>query len=233
MWLGFIFSTPSTSFAAITLTGSTCSQSASTSSTASVACNAGASADGLIVFTWSNNAVAISSCTYNSVSLDLIANITGSAGTGAGILILSSPASGSNTLACTWANATGDVYFFAEGLIGLNSPTASSYRTAYTANDSTGSDPPSLTVVNSQNGDLVVDNITSYPTAGTQGGGQTLWNQTNPLGGSIVQNVSRESATGASTIMSWSGTGLFYAHAAVALIPSGGGGPTLKIFWGD
>lgn len=102
-------------------------------------------------------------------------------------------------------------------------------RTVYTNNEIGGGTGGTVTVVDSQNGDMVVDGVISFSTAITVGTNQTSRVEDDGIaGGSSSFGTSTEAATGGNTVMNWTIVtgGEFWGIGATALIPSGGGAAT-------
>lgn len=165
--------------------------------------------------------------TYNSVSMTQLWNkrddidLQGTAG-----FVLHNPSTGSNTVAVTFG-ATVDLA--AGGSVSytgvVNSSAAATHRTVYTANESnTPGTTATVTVADSQSGDLVLNSVIIFSGAGITSG-QTSVVEADPIsGGSSAYGMGSASASGANTVMSWTSGGSFWAIGATSFIPSGGGG---------
>lgn len=196
-----------------------------------------ASGNGLFVCAvWSNPATTLNDITYNSVSF--VANQLWSVGQGgvvkAAAFLMLNPPAGAHTVTITWS-ASVSVGGASYGLSGLEtSSLANSHRTIYTQ---AAAAVPSITVTDSQNGDVVGDctsNFDSNNGALVVGSGQTDEFNLKQFGGSSSRSggLSTETATGANTVMSWSGaTGATGGGATSFVASSGGGGPDVTPFY--
>jgi hypothetical protein len=130
---------------------------------------------------------------------------------------MKSPATGTHDVVCSWSAqppSGGQLYWIS--VTGGDTTTAS--RTLYTQTQSvTG---PGLTVVDSQNGDLVIHAIAMYDTSITFDGGETTQENDNINTVSLSAGLSYKAATGANTVVGATDTSL-YVELAVALIPGG------------
>jgi hypothetical protein len=159
-----------------------------------------------------------STCTFNGTSMtekwDLV---DGAAYCRSGGYIMVAPDAGAHNVVLTVAAAADVLVGYAVGLSGLDQSTPT--RTVYTAVDA------SVTVVDSEADDLVIDCIASYSTTVAVGAGQTSQGEDdNPYGNGQSYGVSTEVATGASTVMSWT-AGTYYAIGAMALVAAAGAPP--------
>lgn len=186
------------------------------------------SCTGLFVGGANQGPQAFSSCTYNGTAMTELWDLNDDIGVQrvCGYLMVS-PASGANNVVLTCAGTADPVWGGAVGLAGLEtSSVGAAHRTVYTADGNAGANP-TVTVVDSQNGDLVIDSVVDLVTAITAGAGQTSQVEDDSvLGSSTSAGISTESATGGNTVMSWTG-GSFWAIGATALVPASGGGTTL------
>lgn len=137
-----------------------------------------------------------------------------------------------NDVVVTWGTNPGAV---AQGArvsswLGVEmSSVAASHRTIYSGGDDTGVGVD-VTVVDSQSGDVVVSATMSNHTAITPG--QTTVGVSNNIAGDGKSlGVQYTTASGASTVMSWTDD-VFNTHVAYALVPSGAAapeGPKLRV----
>lgn len=174
---------------------------------------------------------AFSSCTFNGTSMtelwDVIDDLVAQIATG---YLLIAPAAGAHNVVLT-ANGTADLLWGgAVGLSGLEqSSIGAAHRTIYSNNSAGGAGTgPTVTVVDSASGDLVVDSAVTLNATITVGTGQTSRAEDDAIaGGGSSGGVSTESATGGNTVMSWTG-GSFWACGATALIAAAAAGRTTK-----
>ena len=94
-------------------------------------------------------------------------------------------------------------------------------RTLYTRTDSDGTGP-GLTVVDSQNGDIVLHGAAVYAATITFDGGESATSNNNHGGSGYSAGVSEKAATGANTAVGCADVAT-YVELAFALIPSAGG----------
>ena len=154
-------------------------------------------------------------CTYNGVSMTQIGYSVQNVSTV--LFALINPPSGAHTIQLNWGsnsrNAGGAISFLG----------TDGYRSEYGA---TGTDnAPTVTVVDSENGDFVFDTLSINNNNGseTEGAGQTAkWNKNFGGSNQAAATSSIEEASGASTVMSWSSSANgSWALRAIALIPAG------------
>lgn len=211
---------------AVTVSGTPTQTVAASASSLTWAWNNSASATGLFVGGANQEPQLFSSCTYNGVGLTELWDAADDIGIqqSCGYLMVS-PATGSNNVVLTAAASAGVIWGGAVGLAGLEtgSGVGGAHRTVYTNNEA-GGGAPSVTVADSQNGDFVIDCAITLNATIAVGTGQTSQVEDDALaGGSSSAGISTEDATGANTVMSWTG-GSFWVTGATALIASGGGG---------
>jgi hypothetical protein len=182
----------------------------------------GATATGLWVGVCANGNLTVSSVTFNGDALtELFDRTSTGVVTVAGYLMVSPDITTANivaTISASAAGAAGGV-----GLAGLETASvAAAHRTVYGTSDTAGG--PSTTVVDSVNGDLVIDAAMTFNATITVGAGQTSRCENDGLSGSNVSfGVSTEAATGASTVMNWT-SGDINVSGATALIAAAAGG---------
>jgi hypothetical protein len=187
--------------------------------------NAGTGTDrALVVGVGYSSASRTVTATYNSVAMtSLWSQHESTASSGGAAFKLAAPSTGSNNVVVTFSASVDIGAAGASTHNGVDQTTVN--RTAYTATG-TGSGAPSVTVADSQSGDVVIDAVTSFVNAITAGTGQTSRAEDDAIaGGSHSFGMSTESATGANTVMSWTG-GTFWVIGATALIPAGASGGT-------
>lgn len=182
------------------------------------------------VYGWNDpSAWTTSSCTYNSVGLTKLIETQFSTFT-TSLWILINPSTGSNTATCTFSTSVD------EGGIIINSY-QDVHQTTATGTGVAGTGTSTAPTVNcsSASDELVIDLLTSWGTGSvTIGSGQTMEFEDNYSPGN------RESAWGSSetgsgtTTMSWTLTnGNEWIETCLPLKPVSGGGPSLKLYWGD
>lgn len=132
----------------------------------------------------------------------------------AGYLMVA-PDAGAHNVVATFSRSQAVAWGGAVGLSGLHQTTPN--RTVYKAADKT------ITVVDSQSGDLVIDCCVTYNLTIAVGAGQTSQIETDSVaGGNMSIGISTEPASGASTVMSWT-AGDYNAIGAMALVAAAGG----------
>lgn len=179
------------------------------------------------------DAVTTSSVTYNGVTLTELNEVDNSGGVSATIA-LSEAVSGCdgashNIVVTLSGTTTGYAAGAAAAYSGrVTSSVAASHRTVYVGG--AGGGGGSLTVVDSQSGDDVVAAIANYKTGGVTivaGGNARITQSPVNVSPSYHHGLQDYSASGANTSTSWTNTD-FFSQLAVALIPSGGGGATVR-----
>jgi hypothetical protein len=167
-----------------------------------------------------NDATTFSSITFNGDSLTEKWDEGYSMQDVAGYIMVA-PDAGAHNVVVT-ATATAWLWAGAVGLTGLHQSTPT--RTAYAA--SGGSGGPTVTVVDSQSGDLVIDCAGVEQTTITVGAGQTsILKQEGMVGRSY--GISTEPASGANTVMSWTANA-YWSTGAMALVAAAGGANILR-----
>jgi len=145
--------------------------------------------------------------------------------------IMVAPDAGEHNVVITVASAPELIWGGAVGLTGLDQITPT--RTAYT-NNTAGDTPVTVTVVDSVDGDLVIDTTIINKSALTAGAGQTSQVEDDAIGGGATSvGISTEPAVGANTVMSWTfAAGVTHrfigAMALIAAAVGGGGVDTAK-----
>ena len=169
-----------------------------------------------------------SSATYNGTSMTELWDYATLDGTGftLGCYMMVSPSSGSNTLTVNFSGACGAAVN-AVGLSGVEtgSGVGGAHRTVYNNRAASGTSA-TVTVVDSESGDLVIGNcVTLGATIAADGSQTTLSETQEPFGGGTGSgDTSTKSASGASTQLIWTVPDNYWATGATALIASGGGG---------
>jgi hypothetical protein len=148
--------------------------------------------------------------------------------------IMVAPDAGAHNVVVTLSVSTGYIWAGAVGLTGLDqvTPTRTAYKSAVS-----GAGGPTVTVVDSVSGDLVIDSVVTYNDTIAVGGGQTSRAEEDGLS-SRSYGISTEIAAGADTVMNWTG-GTYWAIGAMALVEAGGGppaavpapGPAIPYLW--
>ena len=186
----------------------------------------GATATGLFVSAANGSAVkATSTVKFNGTDLTELWDLNDSQPFCAvsGYLMVN-PAITTANIVVTWAAAVDAGIAGAMSLAGIEtSSVAAAHRTVYTATDAAHAvADPTITVVDSENGDLVIDAAATWNATIAVGAGQTSrTEQDNIAGNNISWGASTESATGASTVMSWnSGASTYWCQGATALVAS-------------
>ena len=184
-----------------------------------------AGGDGLFVGGVIDRTNGFASCTFNGAPLtELFDQPDNGAGShAAGGYLMVAPAAGAHNVVLTGSITPDVIWGGAVGLTGLEqSSVANAHRTVY-VNGAGGAGGPTVTVADSQSGDLVIDCAGTFNTTIAVGSGQTSRVEDDSIvGGAISSGVSTEGATGANTIMSWTG-GSYWAIGACALIAAAGG----------
>jgi len=180
-----------------------------------------ASGTGLVVVLMTSGNTACTSVTFDSVAMTELWDLGDSGAIGSCGYLMVSPNAGAHTVAVTIAGAV-DAWGGAVGLAGIETASvAAAHRTVYTGTGG-GGGAPTVTVVDSQSGDVVINGVGVSDTAITAA--QTLQIQEDNLfGNAISGGLSTTTAAGASTVMNWTTTGTFWASGATALIASAGG----------
>lgn len=169
-------------------------------------------------------ALTISSVAYNSVTLDELNEADNSGGVEAkmGLYMAVTGCDGaSHNVTVTLSGSTaGYIAGGAAAYSGVVTTNVSSaHRTVYTGG--AGGGGGSVTVVDSQNGDVVVVGIANY--SGTLAAGGNSRVLQNAVGGSAYAHGLQDySASGANTSTSWTNSN-YFTQMATALIPAAGG----------
>ena len=137
------------------------------------------------------------------------------------LLRLWNPTTGNKTLRVTYSAAPGS----GENIFWLtdDGDTTTGIRTLYKRNDLDGTGP-GLTVVDSQNNDLVLHVAAVIGTTIVFDGGETAVQTNNILGSGFSGGLSYKAATGASTVVGCTDKAT-YCEMGVATIPASGGTP--------
>ena len=144
---------------------------------------------------------------------------------------LLAPAAASQTIYASFSGAQTEVALVGCSFTGIDQTTPSRTRTTNTANDLTTPATLTVTAANTQNNDLVTDFVCAGDTTGgsnptlTVGGGQTERIKVDNGDLALTSGaMSTEPATGASVVMSWTGSTtsavISYATFALPLIPA-------------
>jgi len=169
--------------------------------------------------------------THNGDAMTELWDVAGGLDTQSAGYLRVSPDIGTYNIVVTWSAAVAAGNAGGVGLAGLEtSSVAAAHRTVYTNTDTGGTIPePTVTVVDSVNGDLVIDTACTYGSAIAVGTGQTSRFEDDDIAGNFCSmGGSTESATGASTVMSWTTTtDDYWAIGATALVAAAAGGDTL------
>lgn len=182
----------------------------------------------------------VSAATYNSetmlsgngVKLFDGGNDSGTTNRIAGLILLN-PDSGTHDLVITYSASASGMQTGIVGLTGVNQTIGSAYRTVPTITNGGGGGQPTITVTDSQSGDLCIDTCVVFAATITVGAGQTSRVETdNIFGSSTSWGISTEAASGASTVMSWTGS-TTNSIGAAALVPAAGGASALFFSTGD
>jgi len=211
---------------AVTVEGTSTTGTAVVASSITFSKTVGATATGLFVGA-GNTYAATNTATFNGDSLTELwdANDTVAEQRASGYLMVTPDITTGNVVVTWAASCTGNAG--AVSLAGLETASvAAAHRTVYVADD-LGS-APTVTVADSVSADLVIDSAATFNATITVGTGQTSRCEDDAIaGGSTSWGVSTESATGANTVMSWTG-GSFACTGATALIAAAAGGRTTK-----
>lgn len=163
----------------------------------------------------------ISGVTWNGTAMDVIqASLAdGSAFLRTALFGLKSPAVGSFNIVATFASSVGAANCAMISTTGGDTTTG--WRTVYTRTNAAGTGP-GTTVVDSQNGDLVVHAAHVVATTITFDGGEDTTNTEDDAiaGGSTSMGLSTQTASGANTAIGTTDVAT-YAQIGVALIPAG------------
>jgi hypothetical protein len=182
-----------------------------------------AGGDGLFVGIGQQENINVTGVTFNADALTEKWDFYNTANRTTGYIMVA-PDAGAHNVVVSLASSSGTAWAGAVGLTGLDQATPT--RTAYTDADS------DVTVVDSQLGDLVIDCCMTYNLTIAADGSQTVQVEDDSiLGSDSSAGISTESATGANTVMSWTG-GTYSAIGAMALVAAaaGGGAPeTLRV----
>lgn len=143
-------------------------------------------------------------CTFNGVSMTKLYDLTDSLSIyRSAAFILAGPASGTHQISCTASGASVWVGA-AQSWTGVNQTTPN--RTPTTAIDTAGP-AATVTAANSQNNDVVLDLLVVYGASSTVASAQTARVMVhNPSSTSLSIGLSSASATGANTVMSYTGS---------------------------
>lgn len=170
----------------------------------------------------------VTSCTYNGVAMTQIWSRNG----GSGVVhsdgwMMVNPASGAHNVVANFTSDTANAA--AIGFLGtVTSSVAAAHRTVYTAVD--GGSGPTVTVTDSVSGDMVVCGAATFNGTITIGGTATNQQSQNATaGGAMSWGLSTQVASGASTVMSWTG-GAANGTGATSLIAASGAASTASFF---
>lgn len=215
--------------ASSTITFDAASISASIGSGTTVAWNhtVGVSSHPVLVVALLGSAIAgaaTATCTFNSVSMTLLASPhDGTNANAIALFILVAPSVGTFSISCVWGASIGGLVGQAESYFGVNQSTPN--RTPIINTPASGTNSPTYLLVNNAvSGDMVVDAVTVNlnGTMAVTAGAQTQRNERNNVSGNNFSAGSSSAPAAGSTIMAWTFSGgLPRAWAAVgmALIP--------------
>jgi len=161
----------------------------------------------------------VTGVTFNGDALSQVAEVDDPAWTSVEIWELHNPDVTTADVVVTLAGSCAQVAAGATGFI-------SAHATLGTPNTAqTTSANPSVTVVDSASGDIVVSVLSTDagPDGTTTPGGTQLW-ETEDLDADIDINAQRQTASGASTVASWTSPSSNWSAAGVAVRDVGGGG---------
>lgn len=224
---------PSWTLAAVTSnvhTSGNTGGSAATSLTISVTIAAGSNTN-LYVCVGDNAGTlgTMSTVAWNtSESLTKITEIDASDVWGASLWRLKAPTTGTHNVVITPSSSV-NMAAAVIALNGVDQTTSERTQSTATLSDNTGTGV-TVTVVNSQNGDYVIDCVGRRQLENdtmTVGAGQTMLEDNRANGfNDVGVLLSTEAATGANTVMSWSysGTNLSYATIGIPIVAASGGG---------
>ena len=187
-----------------------------------------AGGDGLFVGGANQSPQVFSTCTFNTDALTELWDAADNIGIqqSCGYLMVA-PDAGSFSVVLTAAASCDLLWGGAVGVTGLATPVASAHRTVYTNNEA-GGGAPSVTVADSVADDLVIDCAITFSTTIAVGTGQTSQVEDDSLaGGGSSAGISTEVATGANTVMDWTG-GVFWVTGATALVAAAGAAAVLR-----
>lgn len=142
---------------------------------------------------------------------------------------IKSPATGTHNVVVTWAGNVGGANIFCLSTTGGD--TVTGWRTIYSRVGDADGTGPGITVVDSQNGDLVIHAAQVFGSTITFDAGEDTTNTEDDAinGGSNSAGLSTKSATGASTAVGCTDT-TYYSEIAFAVIPAVGGSPDVSQF---
>lgn len=135
-------------------------------------------------------------------------------------LILLNPDTGTHDLVITYSTSASGMQTGIVGLTGVHQTIGSAYRTVPTITSGGGSTQPSITVTASASGDLCIDVcVVSAATITVDASQSSRVEVDDIFGSSTSWGISTESASGASTVMSWTGN-TTNSIGAAALVPA-------------
>lgn len=161
----------------------------------------------------------ITGVTYNSVAMTQVWQLDASGGVVARSSgwILVNPATGTHNIVVTYSPAgAGYNAAAATSWTGVNQTTPN--RTATTGGGGGGSNPATLTVSNSQSGDVVVDGVVAYASNTMAANHNSRVSQLNLETSNYSHGTQSFAATGSAT-MTWTPTSDFWTMGAIPLIP--------------
>jgi hypothetical protein len=170
-----------------------------------------------------SDVVAVTGVTFNGVALTDLSNADSSVAlTKVRLFGIANPFVGTANIVVTYASAPGGGAV-AHVLSTTGGDNTTGFRTAYSRSDVDGTGP-GLTVVNSQNGDLVVHAASVYAATITVDGGQdSTGTEDDAIAGSSMSGaLSTKAATGANTAVGCTDV-TYYGEVAVAVIPAAAG----------
>ena len=189
-----------------------------------------ATGDGLFVGSggYGDPARTTSSVTFNGDSLTELWDINDTYWgnfSNAGYLMCAPDTGSSYNVVVTMSGTMDMLMAGAVGISGLASPVGSAHGTIYTDQDSA-----SVTVVDSEADNLVIDTFVTYQPSVTVGASQTSQNEyDSPEDSGHSFGISTEPASGANTVMSWNTADAPKCIGATALIAAAGGGETYNV----
>lgn len=173
----------------------------------------------------------VSDVTWNGSSMGtaLDTKIDSAGSNNIAVYAMKSPATGTHDVVVTWAGNVGSANIFCISTTGGDTTTG--WRSIYTRVGDAGGTGPGTTVIDSQNGDLVIHAAQVFGTTITFDGGEDTTNTEDDAinGGSNSAGMSTKAATGANTAVGCTDT-TYYSEIAFAVIPAAGGAPDVSQF---
>lgn len=182
------------------------------------------SASPLIVSVSWQGAQTLSGVTWNGTAMSLIGQQDDSIGIAkTGVYGLANPATGTHDVVVTWSANPDTANSFMISTTGGD--TSTGWRTAYKRSDTDGTGP-GITVVDSQNGDIVFHAATMFANPMTFDGGEdvTSTQDDSIVGGTTSGGLSTKAATGASTVVGATDV-TFYSEVGVSVFATASAAP--------